>query len=168
MRPRGPETLAGLKRYLADGGTLTLTEATGLPAHKFLGVTRTAPDARPGSERVRLEPGGSYLGFGKASEWAFDPDASTATMTDGAGESWAAVLTYRLGDATANDMEEGAAYYVEYLSDGIAVGIYGIARRSPLSDRWVIEGHGTDEGCTVRLDRGDVIECHKLGPEAQL
>ena len=168
MRPRGPRSLAELKRYLAGGGTITLTAATG--RHKFLGVTRTAPKMKPNAAAATLEPGGSRLYLGPAKAWTFDPDASTATMSDDPGESWGIVLTYRLGDATATDMEEGAPYYVEYLSDDgeHAAGIYGIARRSSLSDRWVIEGHGTDEGVSVRLDRGDVIECHKLGPEAQL
>ena len=98
MRPQGPANLAALKRYLADGGTITLTDATGLPAHKFLGVTRRAVEMRPTSSVAILNPGASRLDFGHAEAWTFDPEASTATLSDDPEEDWGTVLTYRLGD----------------------------------------------------------------------
>lgn len=61
------------------------------------------------------------------------------------------------------EIEPGAIVYVEYLADGIPVGIYGKARRAVLSDRLMIDGVGTDDGVTVDLGAVEVVECYPLG-----
>ena len=77
------KTLADFKRSVANGDTYVLTwheyyswtEHRLAPApHKYLGVPRRAEKVQ--TARWRWE-GGSWMDFGKASQWTFDGNVAT-------------------------------------------------------------------------------------------
>ena len=74
-----PTTLAAFKRYLKDGGAITLRafswDGEREEPHKYRDVTRTAEIVRVDS--VRLTPGESWLRFGPAGDWTFDDNMAT-------------------------------------------------------------------------------------------
>ena len=98
-------TLAALKRAVGGGATLTLRRyevRRGLdtdwrPAgHPHLDVPRTGDRCQTVS--VRLQPGGSWLTYGKASAWEFEEieGGTLATVTDVGESGYGVRMTYEV------------------------------------------------------------------------
>ena len=85
-------TLAAFKRFLKDGGTITLRSfgpAGEEMPHKYRDVPRKAVKVQTVSAMFE---GGSWLTFGKASNWSFDGPIATVSFDDG----WR--MTYEMGE----------------------------------------------------------------------
>jgi hypothetical protein len=92
-----PTTLAAFKRYLKDGGAITLRyfsyDGVNEAPHKYMGVTRTAVGSSGKNPvSLRLTPGDSWLTFGKAGDWVFE--GNTASVHGEYGFH----MTYEMGE----------------------------------------------------------------------
>jgi hypothetical protein len=91
-----PTTLAAFRRFLIDGGAITLRgfsyDGETQNAHKYRDVTRTSQVVQ--TERVKLTPGESWLTFGPAADWTFD--GATATVHGEHGP----LMVYEMGEPT--------------------------------------------------------------------
>jgi hypothetical protein len=86
-----PTTLAAFKRFLGNGGVITLRSFrdNGVEwRHKYKDVPRTAEVVQDNA--VMLTPGDSWLYYGKAGQWTFD--GAIARCTDELGGT----LTYEM------------------------------------------------------------------------
>jgi len=98
------KNLAQLKKIVALPNTtltLTATESNGMPAHKFLGITRKVGKIQTnGIYLVDPETNrGSWLDWGKASLWSFDGDLATYQ------DEWT-TLTYKVQVGSADWLGE--------------------------------------------------------------
>lgn len=96
-------TLAALKRMIEAGATLTLrsyetetSEGWAPMRHKYQGVPRRADRCQTAS--VRLQPGESWLSYGRAGSWTFEEieGGVLATMTDEGDGYYGARLVYEV------------------------------------------------------------------------